>query len=83
MRQRASVVAPGVGLDAGRVVLEWDLTRFAQSPGEVVASVQYPVDFGDLPLIGALPAPLVVRAEHVEWVDPFRSGTSLPLEPIR
>jgi hypothetical protein len=73
MRARAVLVAPGLGLDARTLVLGWDLSRFAANPGEVVAEVEYPVDFGDLPLIGDLPA-LVVRAEHAEWVDPFRSG---------
>jgi hypothetical protein len=75
MRARAALVAPGLGLDARTLVLNWDLSRFAANPGEVVALVDYPVDFGDLPLIGDLPA-LVVRAEHVEWVDPFRGGIS-------
>jgi hypothetical protein len=75
MRARAALVAPGLGLDAQTLVVNWDLSQFAANPGEVVALVEYPVDFGDLPLIGDLPA-LVVRAEHVEWVDPFRSGIS-------
>jgi hypothetical protein len=75
MRARAALVAPGLGLDARTLVLGWDLSEFSANPGEVVALVEYPVDFGDLPLIGDLPA-LVVRAEHVEWVDPFRSGIS-------
>jgi hypothetical protein len=75
MRARATLVAPGLGLDARTLVLDWDLSQFAASPGEVVALVGYPVDFGDLPLIGDFPA-VVVRAEHVEWVDPFRSGIS-------
>ena len=30
-----------------------------------------------LPLAGWAPSP-VVRAEHVEWVDPFRGGMGLP-----
>jgi TadE-like protein len=75
MRARATLVAPGLGLDARTLVLGWDLSQFAADPGEVVALVEYPVEFGDLPLIGDLPA-LVVRASHTEWLDPFRSGIS-------
>jgi hypothetical protein len=77
MRERASLVAPGLGLDAGAVVLDWDVTRFGQDPGKVVASVRYPLDFRDLPLLGWIPLP-AVHAEHVEWVDPFRSGALPP-----
>jgi hypothetical protein len=82
MRARAELVAPGLGLDARALVLGWDLSRFSASPAEVVALVEYSVDFGDLPLIGDFPA-LVVRAEHVEWIDPFRSGISLEGAPPR
>jgi nuclease-like protein/TadE-like protein len=82
MRQRADLVAPGLGLDARALVLGWDLSRFAADPGEVLASVEYPVDLADLPLIGGLPA-VVVRADHVEWVDPFRSGLAVQTEPTR
>jgi len=78
MRQRSQVVAPGFGLDARMLVLRWDVTRFDNQPGQVAATIEYPLDFGDLPLVGAL-FPTVVRAEHSEWVDPFRSGIgSLP-----
>jgi hypothetical protein len=82
MRARAELVAPGLGLDARALVLGWDLSRFTASPAEVVALVEYPVDFGDLPLIGEFPT-LVVRAEHVEWLDPFRSGLSPEAGPPR
>jgi hypothetical protein len=41
----------------------------------VVATVRYIVDLADLPLVGWVPAP-AVRAEHVEWLDPFRGGLS-------
>ena len=75
MRQRAELVAPGLGLDPHRLVLDWDLSRFNSDPGEVVAQIEYPVDLGDLPLVGGTPT-LTVRAEHVEWLDPFRSGLS-------
>ena len=75
MRQRADLVAPGLGLDPHRLVLNWDLSRFNSDPGEVVAHIEYPVDLGDLPLVGGAPR-LMVQAEHVEWLDPFRSGLS-------
>jgi hypothetical protein len=73
MRERAALVADGLGLQADRLRLEWDLSRFAKDPGAVVATVEYPVDLGDVPIFGELGSP-VVRAEHVEWVDPFRGG---------
>jgi hypothetical protein len=73
MRSRVNLVAPGVGLDPRLVVLDWDVSSFARAGGRVSASVRYMLDFGDLPLAGWIPAP-VVRAEHVEWVDPFRGG---------
>ena len=81
MRQRADLVAPGLGLQSRFLVVEWDLTRFSQNPGEVVALIEYPVDLSDLPLVAGLPTPLV-RAEHVEWVDPFRSGNTAAGAPF-
>ncbi len=77
MRERAALVAPGVGLDPNLVQLEWDVSNFSRDPGEVLAAVTYPLDFGDLPFVGWA-MPKSVRAEHVEWVDPFRSGVSSP-----
>lgn len=73
MRLRTVQAAPGLGLDARALVLEWDLTRFGDNPGQVQVLLTYPVAFGDLPIVGGL-FPTLVRAEHVEWVDPFRSG---------
>jgi hypothetical protein len=73
MRQRAELVAPGFGLDARKLVLGWDLSHFGDRPGQVEATVEYPVDLTDLPMAGYLMS-ADVRAEHVEWVDPFRSG---------
>ena len=75
MRHRVDLVAAGFGLDPRAVVLEWDVSTFARDGGHVVATVHYTVDLGDLPLAGWVPAP-AVRAEHVEWLDPFRSGLS-------
>ncbi len=75
MRRRVDLVAPGFGLDAHSLVLEWDVSTFGRDRGHVVATVRYTVDLGDLPLAGWVPAP-AVRAEHVEWLDPFRSGLS-------
>jgi len=75
MRQRADLVAPGLGLDPHRLALSWDLSHFESDPSEVVARIEYPVDLGDLPMVGGAPT-FMVRAEHVEWLDPFRSGLS-------
>jgi hypothetical protein len=75
MQHRTADVAPGLGLDAHALVLTCDLTRFGNNPGQVQATVTYAVFFGDLPLVGGL-LPVMVQAEHVEWVDPFRSGIS-------
>jgi hypothetical protein len=76
MRRRVDLVAPGFGLDPRAVVLEWDVSTFARDRGHVVATVRYVVDLGDLPLAGWVAAP-AVRAEHVEWLDPFRGGLSV------
>jgi hypothetical protein len=73
IRARAAAVAPGLGLDPSGVTVEWDLSSFEADPGQVLTSVRYPVDLGDLPLAGLAPR-MVLRAEHVEWVDPFRGG---------
>jgi hypothetical protein len=75
MRQRADLVAPGLGLDPRAVLLDWDVSTFARvrDRGHVMAIVRYAVDLRDLPLVGWVTTP-VVRAEHVEWIDPFRSG---------
>src|SRR5439155_9921819 len=75
MRRRVDLVAPGFGLDPRAVVLDWDVSTFARDRGHVVVTVRYTVDLRDLPLAGWVPAP-DVRAEHVEWLDPFRSGLS-------
>ena len=63
----------GFGLDARQLILRWDVTRFGNRPGQVEADIEYPLEFGDLPVVGAM-FPTVVHAEHTEWVDPFRSG---------
>ena len=76
MRTRTAQVAPGVGLDTRALVLSWDVTRFDDNPGQVQVSITYVVAFGDLPMLGGM-FPTVVRGEHVEWVDPFRSGVGL------
>lgn len=82
MRRRVDLVAPGFGLDPRWVVLEWDVSTFGRDRGHVVATVRYTVNLADLPLGGWVPAP-AVRAEHVEWVDPFRSGLSTLADPGR
>jgi hypothetical protein len=76
MRQRVDLVAPGLGIDPRLVVLDWDVSTFRRDRGHVVASVRYPLDWSGLPFGGWIPAP-VVRAEHVEWVDPFRAGITV------
>ena len=48
-------------------------------PARVIAVVRYPLDFTDLPLAGWIP-PSAVRAEHAEWIDPFRSGIGLGVD---
>ncbi|MBV9578104.1 MAG: NERD domain-containing protein [Chloroflexi bacterium] len=77
IQQRTVLVAPGLGLDVNKLVVGWDLSRFGSTPGQVATTVEYPVDFSDLPMVGSL-LKTEVRAEHVEWVDPFRSGMSMP-----
>jgi hypothetical protein len=77
MQRRVDLVAPGLGLNPGAIVLEWDVSSFAAERGQVVSTVRYTVDLRDVPLVAW--APLVtLRAEHVEWVDPFRSGMGPP-----
>ena len=80
IRERAALVAPGLGLDPQTVRLEWDLTSFSQDPGRVDVRVRYRLNFGDLPLVGWISS-AEVHAQHVEWVDPYRSGMSLPNQP--
>jgi hypothetical protein len=80
MQARLLDVAPGLGLDPHQVDLECDVSQFARRDGRVVATAQYTVDLGNLPLTGWLPSP-TVKAEHVEWVDPFRAGIAVLYEP--
>jgi hypothetical protein len=75
MRQRTASVATGLGLDPHAVTVSWDLSHFNSQPGLVDVTVEYPVDFGDVPIVGGM-FPTIARAEHVEWVDPFRSGVT-------
>ena len=55
MHERAALVAPGMGLEPRNLVLGWDVSHFTADPAEVIATVDYPVDLSDLPLIGGLP----------------------------
>jgi hypothetical protein len=82
IQRRVDLVAPGMGLDPRSIEVAWDVSRFAADRGYVLVRVQYRVDFGDLPLSGWVPTPLV-RAEHVEWVDPFRSGVRPAEDPAQ
>ena len=72
-RQRADLVAGNVGLERGALTVVVDARRFGRDEGSVFASADYQLDLRDLPLIGWA-GPLRLSAEHVEWVDPFRSG---------
>jgi hypothetical protein len=76
MRHRLDLVAPGLGVDPRQLVLDWDVSTFGRDRGRVVASVRYPLNWSDLPLGGWIPVS-AVRAEHVEWVDPFRAGIAV------
>ncbi len=67
------IVQAQTAVVAGAVVLDWDVSTFGRDRGQVTATVRYVVDLTDLPIAGWVPAP-AVRAEHVEWLDPFRSG---------
>jgi hypothetical protein len=70
--ERAYAVADGLGLDRSALDVVPDASRFGRD-GEVTATVSYTVSLGDIPLPGLQPQ-LTVRAQHVEWLDPFRSG---------
>ncbi|GAC1317998.1 MAG: hypothetical protein NVSMB2_12400 [Chloroflexota bacterium] len=77
MRERVQIAAPGLGIDPSTAELEYDVSMFADPDRpRVVAAVRCRVDFGSVPLIGAIETPSL-RAEHVEWVDPFRSGLAV------
>lgn len=80
IRERASLVAPGLGLDPRILGIEWDLSRFSEDPGRVEVRVRYHIDFRDLPLVGWMSS-AEVHAGHVEWVDPYRSGMRLLDQP--
>jgi Nuclease-related domain/TadE-like protein len=79
MNLRADEVASGFGLDRAALQVTPDASAFAGAEGRVVATAHYAVDLSDLPLVGWAP-PLDVRAEHAEWVDPFRAGIRRALE---
>jgi hypothetical protein len=73
--ERVTSVAPGFGVDPRALDVQWDVSGFSGDPGRVTATVRYELHFDDLPLGGWLP-PSTVRAEHVEYVDPFRGGVA-------
>jgi hypothetical protein len=73
MRQRAPEVAPGLGLDAETLRVLPTVSGIARGEGRVVATVLYRVSLADLPVLGWAPPP-ELRADHLEWVDPFRAG---------
>jgi hypothetical protein len=78
-RQRADVVAGNVGLQRGALSVVVDTRRFGRDQGSVFASAEYELDLHDLPLI-SWTGPIHLAAEHVEWVDPFRSGLVPPAQ---
>lgn len=73
MQLRASEVTPGLGLDSAMLEIISDASAYARNEGHVAATVRYLVDLRDVPLVGWAPRPLM-RARHVEWIDPFRGG---------
>ena len=75
MRQRVDVVAPGLGLDPRAVVLDWDVSRFTATRGQVVATVRYRVDLGDLPVAGWVRCP---RCGLNTWSGSTRSAVGSP-----
>ena len=74
MERRSEQLAPNLGLRIESLELRVDESRFARERGQVSASVLYRVELGDLPMVGWISSSTMVRARHVEWVDPFRSG---------
>jgi Nuclease-related domain/TadE-like protein len=78
-RLRADLVAANLGLERGALNVVVDARRFGRDEGRVFASADYQLDLRDLPLIG-WGGPIRLSAEHVEWVDPFRSGLA-PVAP--
>jgi hypothetical protein len=72
-RQRADLVAESLGLDREALSVAVDARRFARANGSVLASADYRLDLRDVPLLG-WGGSIRLSAEHVEWVDPFRSG---------
>ncbi len=70
---RGEQVAANYGLHRGQgLVVALDARQF-RSGGKVLADATYTVDLTDVPLLGWASSP-TVHAEHVEWVDPYRSG---------
>jgi hypothetical protein len=73
MHARAREVTSGLGLDTSLLELSPDVSAYERADGRVTATVTYEVDLRDVPLVGWAPPPHI-RARHVEWIDPFRSG---------
>jgi hypothetical protein len=72
-RDRADQVADSLQLDRSALTVEVDARRFARNEGSVFASGIYRLQLNDLPLV-SWAGEVRLSAEHVEWVDPFRSG---------
>jgi nuclease-like protein/TadE-like protein len=75
MQERFDAIVPGLGLDRAALDLASDVSAYARTDGRVTATVRYVVDLGDVPVIGWAPPP-TLRAQHQEWIDPFRGGIS-------
>jgi len=82
MHARITEVTPGLGLDAAALDVDSDASAFIGADGRVVAVARYVVDLSDLPIVGWAP-PMSLRAEHTEWVDPFRAGIRRALDAGR
>jgi hypothetical protein len=78
MHLRAHQLEVDLGLRHEALAVQADASAFARESGRVRASANYRVELGDLPLVGWLAPEMNVHAEHVEWVDPFRSGVGAP-----
>jgi hypothetical protein len=82
LRLRAPEGAPGLGRAAEALEVRANVSGFARVDGRrVLATVLYRVNLSDLPLVGWAPA-FSLRAEHLEWVDPFRAGIRPPDDDV-
>jgi hypothetical protein len=67
--ERAQQVAANLRLRDADLIVDADTSRFGRTDGRVRVRAAYRLDLSPAPA-------LVLNAEHVEWVDPFRSGVA-------